>query len=1294
MQKHAARLRESPFDGTVFHLNYPTPDGKPGSFSWEGWGRKRFRQADLEPLVAPLRDADLGEFRHNFPRFNTTPADLDWFDDYSAVLENARLVAWYARETKCPGILFDVEQYQGKLFHYALQRDARTRSFEQYSAQARRRGREVMQAFQQAYPGLTVFLTAGYSYPWQQMRKGKALREVSYGLVPAFLDGMLEVAEGDTKIVDGHESAYGYTEPKKFAEGYREMAREVLPIVSDSARYGRQFRFSFGIWMDRDSNTRGWSTTDFARNGHSPEALERLIASAMQVSDEYVWLYSERLKWWTAPDGAPENLPDAYREAVRRGRAAGSAPAGSVQAINEVEMWQQVGQQPYEFTWVQRQEDPRVLENFENLKGWTLELHNGASGELRRSREQQLWGQHVAKFLYSGTGEESLVIARPPAPIPIPGAFDSVDLWGYGNRWNFFEDKTTPPGVVAVWVQDARGREFRIELTNIRWKQWWLIHRRVPAELLRQIALPAAFTGIEISKAANRDPRYFFCDSLAFYAEELKPLALRRQPKRNLKPWRGQNQGLNTGEGTLPFPTREETILPSNLERQYQINVRETAAGRFELRYQGRDATVVYEYLPRAGVLGEITASVNGGPAFHPLDGGGLRFAGMPEDRVAQGELVSARLAGDAVQARFRYGARVVDFELRLMQKSLVLDAWCEGGDAVELRFGQVSGVSNPRLITVPYLTYAKTNPRVLVSGAAGKPVFTSVWFDWYRTNASEAYAPVEPKRTASSAEINGGMRYLPKTDGRRNGLYERIFVTSSPVYEEVLPTIANPPAPRGKEASEVVWTYVGPEDFRAEQRRSRSIRAYGLEKIMEHTHEVTWRDEGDSNTLKLQAAPQKGGDPMLQWFVREQQAMGWRQGVYTNYTDFCTVNSNWNPDHVIRLSDGEWRRSWPRNYKLKPSKAVEFDEYYAQRIRDKFGVNMAYTDVHTAQAPWDHCDYDARVPGAGTLAATFYAYGQLLLNDQRVYGPTQSEGTYQWLYAGLTTGNPGFAYTPDLNLLTDPLDVSFMLTKIHPLECDFGMGPAFFYFGRGFDSNWQTSPKRRDYLDLFLATTIAYGNMGWLVTEFDINTPFGVEAMVRSYYTMQQLQQQYALQKPVKIEYAAAGDRMVPAGEVNESRLHVVYENGTEVYVNRAAAGLWTVKDHQGRAVELPPSGWLVFRPANGFYEISANVAGRRIEYVNARDYEYLDGRGQWTEHGKLGARGGVVVRRQEGGRLELIDLFGNDRIGFASPSGGTLTAYDADGKSLGAVPSASPRDGWVEFKPAAGARSYRWTW
>jgi hypothetical protein len=332
------------------------------------------------------------------------------------------------------------------------------------------------------------------------------------------------------------------------------------------------------------------------------------------------------------------------------------------------------------------------------MQGWTLELYDGAQGELRRSREQQMWGEYVAKIVYSGGRPESRVIARPPQPISIPGRFDSIDLWGYGNRWAWVPDPTTPPAEVAVLIQDARGKEFRVQLTEILWKQWWLIHRRIPREILDQIVLPASFTGIELGKATNQQPRYFFCDSLAFYTEELKPLKFVPQPKRNLKPYRDEIAGTNTGPGTLPFPTREETILPTNFEKNFKVTVQEIGPRRFELRYVGPDSTVVYEYHPEKGGLGELTARLNAGSAFKPLEGGGVRLVGTPTGSVAQGELIAAGLADDAVQAKFRMGSQLVEYRLQLWQKSLVLDVWCEGGEATELSFGRVSGVSHPGL--------------------------------------------------------------------------------------------------------------------------------------------------------------------------------------------------------------------------------------------------------------------------------------------------------------------------------------------------------------------------------------------------------------------------------------------------------------------------------------------------------------------------------------------------------------------------------------------------------------------
>jgi len=68
-------------------------------------------------------------------------------------------------------VLFDIEEYNAPLFEYRSRRDAKTKSWEVYARQARLRGHEVMEAFQQGWPDVTIFLTFGYSLPWSNSKE-------------------------------------------------------------------------------------------------------------------------------------------------------------------------------------------------------------------------------------------------------------------------------------------------------------------------------------------------------------------------------------------------------------------------------------------------------------------------------------------------------------------------------------------------------------------------------------------------------------------------------------------------------------------------------------------------------------------------------------------------------------------------------------------------------------------------------------------------------------------------------------------------------------------------------------------------------------------------------------------------------------------------------------------------------------------------------------------------------------------------------------------------------------------
>ena len=318
MKKHVVEMEQTPFDGCVFHAYRVDAQGKRQPFLWDNWSTRAFSAPELQQSLEELKSTPFHRFTSNFLRFNTAPADLDWFDDYSAVINNAKLAAGFARQGKCRGILFDTEQYNHRLFEYAKQRDAKIKSWDQYAAQARQRGREVMKAFQEGSPGLTIFLTFGYSLPFVEAGQDpKKISRAGYGLLAPFLDGMLDAASGNTRIVDGYELSYSYKDTARFGEAYKIMSAGVLPIVSDKDKYRRVFSFGFGVWMDDDWRKRGWDTNDVQKNFYSPDAFANTVRAAIQTSDEYVWIYTEQPRWWSDA-GGPAKLPDAYVQALRR----------------------------------------------------------------------------------------------------------------------------------------------------------------------------------------------------------------------------------------------------------------------------------------------------------------------------------------------------------------------------------------------------------------------------------------------------------------------------------------------------------------------------------------------------------------------------------------------------------------------------------------------------------------------------------------------------------------------------------------------------------------------------------------------------------------------------------------------------------------------------------------------------------------------------------------------------------------------------------------------------------------
>jgi hypothetical protein len=942
-----------------------------------------------------------------------------------------------------------------------------------------------------------------------------------------------------------------------------------------------------------------------------------------------------------------------------------------------------VGVRPYEMDWAGRTNDDHApLVDFENLDGWSV-TGKQVAATFTLSREQQLWGAHVGKLTYRATGAQGTLRIQPPAPLPISAPFDAVTLWCYGNNWGYARDASTPPVNLSVALAGADGREFTVPLYTVNWKEWYLLHHRLTPEQIAQVKAGAMFKALLVTSIRNTADRVLWFDNLAFFAEQFPPLKFEPRPERKVTLFPGQSPGLNNGPGKLPFPTRPETILPPNATAKFKTSLeRDGDAWRFI--YAGDDGRLVYRYAPRTGRWDDLTAEWTAAGAqetvkFSPCVGGGVQF---PAD--AKAELLSMSANEEAVTARWRLGGVEVTYVFRLWNKSLVLDVLAPGGGVSNVQFGRVVGLQNPQLVPVPYYRLHRGHNNVVVAGTARQPLFLMGNVDWYRSNAS-ALCAAGVDETGDLA-YNGGTHYTAKTDGKLNDCFERFFLTVAPRVEEVLPVVDNPVSPWKGVTGTHVWRAHGASNRTNDAKYWAEVKRHGMTQVVVTDHETGWRDGGESFTFRTRPAPKKGGDEGQFNYARlMQDQLGFVYGPYNNFTDFAPVNEFWSADLISRTTDNQIQHAWMRCYAPKPARAVEYCARLAPQIQKKFHFSTAYCDVHTAVAAWDRVDYDARVPGAGTFAAVFYAFGEIMLHQKAAWGgPVYSEGNNHALYCGLTDGNYG--QDQEARLAENPWFVDFDLRRLHDKCGNFGMGnPDMFYASK---RTMPTEPAERDaWLDRFLAATVAFGHPGFLVMEG------GMGNAMRSYFLLQQLASRYCLTNAAEILYADAGGRLLNSshalatGAFKLSQVVTRYADGTVTAANGNPEQRMKVTAF-GRALDLPPNGWCGWT-ADGAVEVaSADRGGARCDYAAAPAYIYIDGRGHLARFAKAASAGQAVCRILDKGEFEIIPLK-NIECGFAIQTDQAV-ALDRDGKELGPAQLRCAR-GLTWIVPVSGAFSYK---
>ncbi|MCC6443996.1 MAG: hypothetical protein IT210_11145 [Armatimonadetes bacterium] len=328
VQKNIREMEKRPFDGVIMRLN-----GGMNVFL-----HKPLEAAKFEQDLQSLRATEFSQFTDNFIlMLAATDEGWDWFSesDWKASEQNIRLFAKAARAGRCVGVCFDPEPYGRNPWLYGSQSRAKDRSFAEFEAQARRRGARFIRILQKEVPGVKVITFFQLSLFGHLMNipdpeeKSRALAKEYYGLLPAFLNGMLDAARPGTVVIDGNENAYYYTASEPFFRSYHLIRQSALAMIDpkNRTRYGLQVQAGQALYMDQLFALRQ-PEKGFISYYMTPEErarwFEHNVYYALHTTDEYVWCYSERVNWWQSqvPEGAEAAIRSA-REKLRQGKPLG-----------------------------------------------------------------------------------------------------------------------------------------------------------------------------------------------------------------------------------------------------------------------------------------------------------------------------------------------------------------------------------------------------------------------------------------------------------------------------------------------------------------------------------------------------------------------------------------------------------------------------------------------------------------------------------------------------------------------------------------------------------------------------------------------------------------------------------------------------------------------------------------------------------------------------------------------------------------------------------------------------------
>ncbi|NOY82819.1 MAG: hypothetical protein GXP31_17620 [Kiritimatiellaeota bacterium] len=855
------------------------------------------------------------------------------------------------------------------------------------------------------------------------------------------------------------------------------------------------------------------------------------------------------------------------------------------------------GERPYELAWSGRSESPPAQVAWDDLAGWTCRVSGDMEVKVEASVEKRLWRKQLAKLTVAGGTKPTTVLLRPASPILIRTAFDAADMWLFAD----FERRKDRHPQVSAHLTDAAGREVSINLGRVSNSYWVLLHGVLAPLARAHMRLPAKFNGLSIAFYPVKGKRRFYLESLAFHERNRKPFVKDTRPQEP------------------SFPIGAAGMLPT-APTGCRISAAESGAGAV-FTCESSAGVLRFHVDPRRGVFDGVTAQWNAGPRFKPMAGGKVRLD-LPADALSKPKvLIRSKLNAGRLVARWRRGMEwQATYELR--GRTLVVDVECKGGGAAGLNFGVVSGLPGARRVDVPYMKHGLGLGCGVV---CGRGLFVSVLADWYHSDCSRVDGMVGKATDGAGIRLLVGTDYRPLTNGKRNDLRDRVLVTVSPEFADVLPSIPHPRSPHMERLSKYMFcmvSYMRP-------RMLRTMKRYGIDHVIAcdfarfYVQDFAagfagrWRPH-PSLTLK-----------QIQDYRRGIKDLGYLFGAYSDFRDWFPLNEFFDTNCVSLNSAGDLVDGWYGNFRTKPNYMPVLARLVGKKVHELYPADSVYMDTHTCVG-LNAVDFEAGVPHAGIAREQVYYNGECILEAGKWYGTTMSEGRDRRLYAGIVDMDYASLFMDKPGDEIVPL-VDFDLLKIHPLNLGtmMGYGPSIFFkldrekLGRLYrDTGAGLAPVE---FYKYVSASLAYGHM--LMTGYSYLPK--LSRMIHLYALMQGIQTRYLTQTAAAIHYHNGREFVSTSQALLEDtqrlgRLRVRYSNGLLMHVNYNAGQSWTVDGY-----ELPPYGWLIEKPGE-VLAFSAAVNGHRVDYVRCPEYIYLNSNGRRTRVEALDVDGAVWLKRR----------------------------------------------------------------